>query len=209
MKRSLKKIFALGLVLALCLGCVGMVSAAEEYINEVTDVTVATGYTVDFGEEAVPGKYSNIEKFTLTFPGTVGTEYVVFLLNGESNAVPANGNIRYIDQKSGETTMEFTVYPDDLTAPGDYALHIATGSDYIENVVTFKVIYDPPYELGDVNSDGKITSSDAVLVLKYKAQLIEFDAIQLKAADTNRSGAIETTDAVLILKYYAQLIDEF
>ena len=166
MKRSLKKIFALGLVLALCLGCVGMASAAEEYINEVTDVKVATGYAVDFGEEAVEGKYSNIEKFTLSFTGTAGTEYVVFLLNGENNAVPANGNIRYIDKKSGETTMEFTVYPDDMTAPGEYALHIATGSEYIEDVVTFK-IPQPPYTLGDVDVNGKIELSDLAKLKRY------------------------------------------
>lgn len=208
MKRSLKKIFALGLVLALCLGCVGMASAAEEYINEVTDVAVASGYTVSFGEEAVDGKYSNIEKFTLTFTGTAGTEYVVFLLNGENNAVPANGNIRYIDQKSGETTMEFTVYPDDLTAPGDYALHIATGSDYIEDVVTFK-IPQPPYTLGDVDDSGLVDLPDAVLILKHIAELTDLGGTQFNAADVNKDGVVDLPDAVLVMKYIAELISSF
>lgn len=208
MKRSIKKIFALGLVLALCLGCVGMASAAEEYINEVTDVVVDEGYAVDFGEEAVDGKYSNIEKFTLTFTGTAGTEYVVFLLNGENNAVPANGNIRYIDQKSGETTMEFTVYPDDLTAPGEYALHIATGSEYIENVVTFKIA-EPPYTLGDVNMNDTVDLPDAVLILKYIAELENLSDNEINAADVNRDGVVDLPDAVLIMQYIAEIISSF
>ena len=60
---------------------------------------------------------------------------------------------------------------------------------------------------GDVNGDGKVNSTDAVLILRYAAQLgVDID---MAAADVNGDGKINSTDAVLILRYAAQLITKF
>lgn len=60
---------------------------------------------------------------------------------------------------------------------------------------------------GDVNGDGKVNSTDAVLILRYAAQLgVDIDTA---AADVNGDGKINSTDAVLILRYAAQLITKF
>lgn len=60
---------------------------------------------------------------------------------------------------------------------------------------------------GDVNGDGKINSTDAVLILRYAAQLgVDIDTA---AADVNGDGKINSTDAVLVLRYAAQLITKF
>lgn len=58
----------------------------------------------------------------------------------------------------------------------------------------------PLYELGDVNCDGKINSSDAVLVLKY-AVGFEDEDFNVRFADMNCDGNVNSSDAVDILKY--------
>ena len=62
---------------------------------------------------------------------------------------------------------------------------------------------------GDVNHDGIIDAEDALLVLKYAAQLIELDDDAKAAAMVNADGIIDAEDALLILKYAAQIIDAF
>lgn len=61
-------------------------------------------------------------------------------------------------------------------------------------------------ELGDVNSDGQINASDALVVLKHAAKISTADAA---LADINKNGAVDATDALWILKYAARLIPDF
>ena len=67
---------------------------------------------------------------------------------------------------------------------------------------------EPEIMIGDLNGDGKISTVDAVVVLKYAAQMILFDETQMKAADVNRDGKVNTADATYILKYAAGMITE-
>ena len=68
---------------------------------------------------------------------------------------------------------------------------------------------DPNVTIGDANGDGKINTSDAVIILKLAAGMTQLDETQQKAADTNHDGKVNTSDAVLILKYAAGMITEF
>ena len=63
--------------------------------------------------------------------------------------------------------------------------------------------------LGDVNTDGKINTADAVAVLKYSAGIIQLDETHMQAANVNKDSRINTADAVLILKFAAGMIMEF
>ncbi len=54
---------------------------------------------------------------------------------------------------------------------------------------------------GDVNGDGEINSSDAVILKKYLAQMDVF--CDKKLADVNHDGDITSSDAVILLKYLA------
>lgn len=63
--------------------------------------------------------------------------------------------------------------------------------------------------VGDVNSDGKVNTTDARLVLQYAAGLIEADAIDLEAAEVNGDQKINTTDARQILQLAAGILSEF
>ena len=60
-------------------------------------------------------------------------------------------------------------------------------------------VYKLVYNIGDVNSDGKINSSDALSVLEYSVGKTKLDRSQLKAADIDKSGQINSQDAFIIL----------
>ncbi|MBO5797085.1 MAG: dockerin type I repeat-containing protein, partial [Clostridia bacterium] len=68
---------------------------------------------------------------------------------------------------------------------------------------------EPVAELGDVDGDGKITSTDARLTLQYYAEKITENDLDLTVADVDGDGKITSTDARLILQYYAEKIDKF
>ena len=62
---------------------------------------------------------------------------------------------------------------------------------------------------GDVNEDGEITASDALLALQASTGKLNLANRQQTAADVNASGAVEAADALLILQYATQKITSF
>lgn len=84
-----------------------------------------------------------------------------------------------------------------------------SGVDYAEPAVMVNLTITPESGVtyGDVNGDAAVNSDDAVLILKYAAQLIDESGFTVPAAaDVNGDAAINSDDAVLILKYAAQLL---
>lgn len=63
--------------------------------------------------------------------------------------------------------------------------------------------------LGDVDMDGKITISDALLIFKHKSGEKALSADAQKAADTNKNGSVDIADALLIFKYKSGEISSF
>lgn len=61
-------------------------------------------------------------------------------------------------------------------------------------------------KLGDVNGDGKVTASDAVLVLQASAGIKTLTAEQKDRADYNKDGKVSAIDARKILQVVAGLI---
>lgn len=53
--------------------------------------------------------------------------------------------------------------------------------------------------LGDVNSDSKINSSDALTILKYTVREINLTSNQIKAADLNKDNKVNSQDALIVL----------
>lgn len=67
---------------------------------------------------------------------------------------------------------------------------------------------EPEFIIGDVDGDGTVTSSDAVMIQKYLAGIIDLDDMQKSVVDTNGDGKINIFDATRIQKYVAGVIDE-
>lgn len=63
--------------------------------------------------------------------------------------------------------------------------------------------------LGDVDMDGKITITDALLIFKHKSGEKTLSADAQKAADTNKNGSVDIADALLIFKYKSGEISAF
>lgn len=66
-----------------------------------------------------------------------------------------------------------------------------------------------PNKIGDINTDGKINSADALLVLQSSMGVITLTDTQKLLADVNKDGKINSTDALLILQYATGKITSF
>lgn len=63
------------------------------------------------------------------------------------------------------------------------------------------------YLLGDVDTDGTISSADARQALRYAVKLDEYDNGQLLLADADKDGKLTSSDARLILRVAVRLDD--
>lgn len=70
-------------------------------------------------------------------------------------------------------------------------------------------ISDKASGIGDVNGDGNVDNTDAAIILRYDAGIIDLTGSQLKAGDVNGSGTVDNVDAARILQYDAGIIDSF
>ncbi|MBO4359962.1 MAG: dockerin type I repeat-containing protein, partial [Eubacteriaceae bacterium] len=55
----------------------------------------------------------------------------------------------------------------------------------------------------DLNGDGKITSTDIVILARYLAGSAQLGGAYLIAADINDSGAVNATDIVILARHLA------
>ncbi len=88
-------------------------------------------------------------------------------------------------------------------AGGDYKLGENTIEIYFaENtqVYTTYKINISGVQKGDVNSDKKVNSTDALMVLQYSVELLTLTSAQKSAADMDGNGKINSIDALMILK---------
>ena len=73
-------------------------------------------------------------------------------------------------------------------------------------------LYDNAFYIcGDIEGKGSVTTRDAVLILKYCADMINLEGAErfYANADFDSFGIVDTADAVIILKYVAGMITEF
>ena len=68
---------------------------------------------------------------------------------------------------------------------------------------------EAPYTLGDVNMDGKINISDALLILQDIVGAVDLNEQQQQAANVDKSNAsINVNDALKLLNYIVGNITE-
>lgn len=190
------------------------VDIEAEFASTVT-VTPKTA-DGDTATKNASGVYKDAERVTVTFSDATATKYylVVALDEGQYPTVGDDGenNVAYINQETASSTsVSFDVYPKALVSGQTYTVYISSndGMGY-KPVASFS--YYAPYTLGDVNDDGAITPTDALLVLKHNAQLLNPDLTETQKLAANVTlpwkgdKEINPTDALRILQYNAQLI---
>lgn len=71
------------------------------------------------------------------------------------------------------------------------------------------VEFDFVAELGDVNGDGEIDSTDARLILQFAVRKVGATALDVEQADANGDDRIDSTAARLVLQYAVGKISSF
>lgn len=135
-------------------------------------------------------------------------------ISGDSVTISHNAapNTDGVDMRSGVAvlTMKKSGASQSITsAPKAIATKDANGA---LSPITKPTVTDDPYggyELGDVNGDGKINATDALLVLRSFAKKITLTPEQTLRADVNRDNKVNATDALKILRYFAKKITSF
>ena len=220
----MKKLSAvLAIVLAFMLLTPAALASGAQTAPVVYGLKVENGYSVSFktadGEAAktatgiVNGStgtvYKGAVKLELSFTGSAGEQYAVFLL--KDNTVPTENSVKYIDQTEG-TSVTFMVYPYDLGETGSYGLYVSSTNMPYTEVASFGVTdswEEAPYVLGDVDGINGITAYDASLILQHIAEIKSLSGNNLLAADTDKNSQITAFDASRILQLVAEIIDSF
>ena len=87
--------------------------------------------------------------------------------------------------------------------------HNAPGSPSSIPLTGAGAIQQPSTTLGDADGDGKVGVRDAILVLRFAAELETPTAAQKLAGDVDKDGKVGVRDAILILRFAAELITSF
>ncbi|TYQ15557.1 UNVERIFIED_CONTAM: endoglucanase Cel9M [Acetivibrio alkalicellulosi] len=95
---------------------------------------------------------------------------------------------------------------------------LAAITKYYGNLTSPPPTSDPEllwYEVGDINLDGKIDTTDLVLMRRYILEIIDklpyedMDNLRIPIADVNGDGYINSTDYMLMRRYILEIITEF
>lgn len=79
----------------------------------------------------------------------------------------------------------------------DLQEHGWMSADYVR----LREAYQPTYEAGDVTGDGKVTATDAAMLLRSIVGMTELNDAQRAAADPTGNGIIDAADAAWILRF--------
>lgn len=121
-------------------------------------------------------------------------------------------NCYYLDTScDAEDTVGTALTDERMRSAAGYAGFDFTGvwtmegkSDYPYAELRYGFPNDPipeiPLMMGDVNGDGTVDSTDALLLLRWTMELAELDEQQLSRGDVNGDGIADSSDALLILR---------
>ena len=91
-----------------------------------------------------------------------------------------------------------------FTPSGDYSSYARLTSKYaghLKVAIRKIVLYqDTGYQLGDVNMDGIVNTTDTNLILDYVSKIATFTDLQKKLADIDSDSGIDSFDAVYLLQ---------
>ena len=179
------------------------------YDLNISPVAIEDGYIINTGKVdngVIHGNNSNA--------------YPVYELKREDNSKIGFVTVTF---KVLDPTRDTTVYlelVELLTNKGQ--IYKFSSQNVDDSLMTFETqssiysgTYNPDYEnkdehlIGDLNDDGFIDVSDAVIVQKWTSGRITLDERQTYVGDVNDDGTVDILDATQIQKYAAEKISEF
>ncbi len=178
------------------------ISATTDVASGNVSAKVIKKSTADINTSAINADRYNIENAA------------VYDITLEKNGVriQPNGKIEVsIDAPKNSDGSKFTVLRGE--SDGTFTDMKATFKDgkltFMTDHFSTYVVVENKIKLGDVNGDGKINVTDAILILRYNAEIETLTGSQKAAADVTGDKQVNTKDAIDILRYDAQLITDF
>lgn len=203
-----------------------LLTAAEEklaqLLKEAADAVIAlinalpSSVTLE-NAEAVSQARAAYNKLTNSAQGLIDSDILTKLNNAESTI-----NQLKADRDAADKVIEcINALPEKCTVAD--ATNVKKASDAYEALTDAQkalvdaatkakldqALLDSRGDYGDVNSDGSINASDALLVLQHSVKLTTLDATQQILADVTDDGNINASDALAILQHSVGLIDSF
>lgn len=168
--------------------------------NEIS-VTVRSQTGVDRTYK-VTIKRNKADKIPMT--GITLSDSALNLFVGDSNTLSVN----YLPSNTtdSKTVIWTSSNPSVATVSNGKVTAVGSGEAIVTAKVgnftaTCKVSVLKDAVTGDIDADGAVTLSDALMIFKYKSGEISLSQSALKAADTDHNGQVTLSDALKIFKY--------
>lgn len=164
-------------------------------------------FAADYADQVV--KLTDSEKAeTLTDTTAQYTVVIVDKKTGNEAVTLSADDLYYINQgTSADTFWTNMGTKTALTAGKTYTIRIGSNAEDFEVQEYDFTVGGNTIIYGDLNDDNTPDISDANILLRHCAQLIELTAKQEQAADLNGDSSIDISDANVLLRYCAQLIE--
>lgn len=124
-------------------------------------------------------------------------EATTFNLSIDSDKMYKSGRVWGFDRTSDviserEPIIKMNNNKYSLTLPALSAYHVVLDTEDIE--------------YGDVNNDGKVNSIDYALLQRYLLEIVDENAVNLKASDLNADGRVNSTDYSILKAYLIERV---
>lgn len=156
--------------------------------------------TTNIGRTTTTVKNLDENLITITFnvsksatPGSTGE--IILPVESQRTSSNRSGFFYSAIYKTSDMLGEMLMYSDDQIF------------DCSKAVLKFKI--ESENAQGDVNKDGKINSTDALVVLQYSVGNTNLSSEQKTLADVNKDNKINSNDALKILQYSVGTINKF
>ena len=227
---KMRKTMALMLALVMSAACMAAPAAAAgtepdptkpPEVSGIYNLKAESGFTVtpkkagdETAEEVKPADgaayidgaqvnnfYPEAEQLELTYTPESGRFHLVLAVN-DGKAIPTEKNLVYIDQTAAaDGVVSFRVFPSRLESGKTYTIFV-TDETKGEAVKAAAFQYYAPYKLGDVDNNGKIDPTDALLALQHFVGSAKLDGTKKLAADVYKNDKVDPTDALMMLQHF-------
>jgi hypothetical protein len=151
---------------------------------------------------------------TTTVKASVDDDLVTFPIYIKSDAKVGDKGTIYIPSEiiksTSNTNAKFML--SNYANGNILSTNTSYSKDYAIDVSKAKlnfVVVNKSSTKGDVNSDGRINSNDALIVLQASTNIISLSDSQKKLADVTGEGSVNSSDALKILQYATGKITSF
>lgn len=175
----------------ICLSYAELVSSSQNTTTTKKAETTAKNSTDNTTYKT--GNYTVTASSGLRIRSGAGTQYASLAL------IPYNEKVAVTQVSGSWGKVDYS------GVAGWISLEYAKYSDSGSETTTKKQSDNSSVVSGDADGDGKITASDARLVLRYSASLENLSSDRLSLCDMNSDGKVNSLDARIILRKAAKL----